>query len=95
MQITQSAAQTVSNAFTGYASGPELYEGLFNPATNIQVGSDYFQYLYGRYGQDLDVALNHYGGTVKSGTYANDIFNCVQQLMGGNPSAAESASHGR
>jgi RHS repeat-associated protein len=94
MQVTQGAAQTVSKEYTSYPPGLTLYEELSDPAINIQVGSDYLQYLYGKYGNNLRSALNHYGGTVKSGTYADDILECLKQLQRGNVPAAEAAAHG-
>ncbi|MGH9396820.1 MAG: RHS repeat-associated core domain-containing protein, partial [Terriglobia bacterium] len=93
MQITRGAAATDNNNYPHAPSGAALYNALSNPALNIFVGSEYLQILSDVYG-GLRSGLNHYGGTVTSGSYANDVLNCVEQLQQGNFYAAEGAAHG-
>jgi hypothetical protein len=90
MQVTQGAADTVNSNYPHATSGATLYGALSNPALNIFVGSEYLQILSDEYG-GLRAALAHYGPK----GYANDILNCVKQLLHGNFNAAEAAAHGR
>lgn len=93
MQVTRGAAATVNANYPHAVSSTVLYNALSNPALNITVGSEYLQILSDEYG-GLRNALNHYGGTVKTGTYANDVLNCVKQLNNGNVGQAEASAHG-
>ncbi len=93
MQITQNTAATDNNNYPHAPSGAALYNALSNPALNIFVGSEYLQIVLDEYG-DVRNALNRYGGTVGTGSYANAVLNCVQELQLGNLSLAEQAAHG-
>jgi len=69
MQVLYRTAQ-----WLGYSGPPE---GLYDPATNINLGTKYLKYQWDRYGNWVDVFAAYNAGTAKrktDGTYINQNY---------------------
>ncbi len=91
MQVTKPATADVAGAPLHSGATSDLYNQLFDPATNIQVGTQYLDILYVRFGGDWQTALAHYG---TGAGYADDILNFVEDLFLGNNAGAMEAAYG-
>lgn len=69
---------------------------LYDPETNIALGTKYLSYLQGRFGNDLGITAYNWGeGNVAKGNYNSKYFNHVHRIfksIEGNDYATKSSS---
>jgi len=75
MQMLYSTAK-YELGYSGAPGNAESLSGMFNPATNINLGTNYLAKLYSRYGNWIDTVAAYNGGSAavnnkKNGVYPN------------------------
>jgi len=96
MQVEKISLKDVLTAGNAYpvpaATLNRVWGQMFNPALNIEAGSNELQLKINRANGNLQRAITAYGPVSGDPNYADDVLNCVKELQAGQAGAAYAAA---